>query len=379
MPPRIIRKYPIAKIKNSWRLCGPILLLAISSACVTKPTHSKARLSSRQSGDSIELSANYIQLARHWNRSADKVKIDFQNASYLRILNEQGRAEITIGDGPYYGMIELERLGENSTRLTTYAWGSLAKNIHEWRDELIRYSRQLSHEQENSERPEKSSSYTRPVPTTITAQPKPKPRIVPIVPGCSIGVIYENPNDPENLAYAPSYKLTNGDGIKHEDLLLIRELCELHDNDPKLAELLVRCDIAKDDIDRYYFIFPKDYGLSTFSPYISLKSYGQGLRVRIQYTGDDWLFVQSYKVAADDYRWQSPESDFERDHSAGTVWEWLDVPATQGKIEIAKRLANSEKSVIRFQGSQYNFDRTLTKAHKQSINTILSVFNLLEQ
>jgi hypothetical protein len=52
--------------------------------------------------------------------------------SYLSIIQNEGRAEITIGSGPYFGLIDLKKVTDRSTRVTAYAWGGLAYSIHEW-------------------------------------------------------------------------------------------------------------------------------------------------------------------------------------------------------------------------------------------------------
>ena len=76
-------------------------------------------------------------MARYWDDNAEKQTIDFKGASYLTIQKEEGRAEITIGNGPYYGLIELKRLDDATTEVASYSWGYMANRIAEWM-ELIR-------------------------------------------------------------------------------------------------------------------------------------------------------------------------------------------------------------------------------------------------
>ncbi len=104
-----------------------------------------------------------------------------------------------------------------------------------------------------------------------------------------------------------------------------------------------------------------------FILYISFYQKNPILRFKVKYYDDDWLFVHSFKVAADDYRWQSPEYDFKRDNASGDVWEWIDIPATEKEIEVSKALAISENSIIRFQGNQYYSDKKLEADQKQGI------------
>ncbi|WP_372012468.1 outer membrane protein assembly factor BamD [Pseudoxanthomonas sp. 10H] len=83
------------------------------------------------------------------------------------------------------------------------------------------------------------------------------------------------------------------------------------------------------------------------------------LRLRIQYYGDDWLFVRSVTVKADDKVYNLGALDFERDHSSGTVWEWVDIPVKDHAM--LNQWMNAERVVVRFNGDQYYDDFTLPK------------------
>ena len=118
-----------------------ILSLAffIVSGC-TIPVATKTEIRSMQVGTPFVKNANYLVLARYWDDNAEKVTIDFHGASFLTVREEEGRAEITIGNGPYYGMIELKKIDNQSTLVTTYAWGSIAGRIFEWEAMLRQFS-----------------------------------------------------------------------------------------------------------------------------------------------------------------------------------------------------------------------------------------------
>jgi hypothetical protein len=174
------------------------------------------------------------------------------------------------------------------------------------------------------------------------------------------------------------YTLSNGKQISKKNLKLIREVCARFGNKPEMAELLLDMEIDKDEVDYRFFISPTGTSLrSEAKLYIGFNDKDQWLRFKVKYYGDDWLFVSSYKVAADDYRWQSPKMNFERDHSSGSVWEWVDVSAKNKEIEVAKALANAGKSTIRFQGNQYYSDKQLDNDQKIAINKILRLYSLM--
>jgi len=192
------------------------------------------------------------------------------------------------------------------------------------------------------------------------------------------------PNSPiqlvsNKMSYGTKYyDLSNGKQVSEKNLKLIREVCSRFGNKPEMAELLLDMKIDKDEVNYRFFISPKGDPLrSEAKLYIGFNDQDQWLRFKVKYYGDDWLFVSSYKVAADDYRWQSPKLNFERDHSSGSVWEWIDVSAKNKEIEVAKALANAQKATIRFQGNQYYSDKQLQDDQKNSIKKILKLYSLM--
>lgn len=196
----------------------------------------------------------------------------------------------------------------------------------------------------------------------------------PLIPGSPIQLVSTD------VSYgSKSYKLSNGNSLSDKNLKLIREVCSKFGNKPEMADLLLNMNIKKDEVDYRFFITPKGKALrSEAELYIGFNDKDEWLRFKIKYYGDDWLFVSSYKIAGDDYRWQSPKVSFARDHSSGSVWEWSDVPASEKYIEVAKALANSAKSTIRFQGNQYYSDKQLQDDQKEGIKNILKLFQLMK-
>ena len=181
------------------------------------------------------------------------------------------------------------------------------------------------------------------------------------------------------MTYGTKYfTLSNGKQISEKNLKLIREVCKRFGNKPEMAKLLLNMKIDKDDVDYKFFISPTGNSLrSEAKLYIGFNDKKQWLRFKVTYYDDDWLFVSSYKVAADDYRWQSSKLKFERDNSSGSVWEWIDVAAKKKEIEVAKALANAKKATIRFQGDQYYSDKQLQDDQKISILKVLKLYSLM--
>lgn len=106
-------------------------------ACITTATKTKADVRQKQPTRKFLKKMNYVALARYWDDNAEKQTIDFKGASFLTIREEEERAEITIGNGPYYGLIELKQIDDHTTQVTSFSWGYMTHRIDEW-TELIR-------------------------------------------------------------------------------------------------------------------------------------------------------------------------------------------------------------------------------------------------
>ena len=112
-----------------------LLLICIFSltGCGTTPVRSKAEMRARVYAVPTTVQGNYLRLARHWDEHASKLSIDLVGASFLTVIEDERRAEITIGQGPYYGMIELKEIEPGLTLVSCFAWGGLTSQIDEWR------------------------------------------------------------------------------------------------------------------------------------------------------------------------------------------------------------------------------------------------------
>jgi hypothetical protein len=115
------------------RVIFVLFLSIITVGCATIPATTKADMANKLITESRK-TGNYLKLAHYWDDHAKKVTIDFKSATYLSIWENEGIAEITIGNGPYYGMIKLIALDKNNTLIKCYAWGSLSGKITEWKN-----------------------------------------------------------------------------------------------------------------------------------------------------------------------------------------------------------------------------------------------------
>ena len=103
------------------------------------------------------------------------------------------------------------------------------------------------------------------------------------------------------------------------------------------------------------------------------------LRLVCNYNAWDWIFFEKITYAADSERFYDYFSyyDVVRDNSGGEVWEYVDIDVYDSEIEMLWAIANSTTAIVRFEGDNYYYDYTVTPEQKESIRTMLIVFELL--
>ncbi len=101
-----------------------------------------------------------------------------------------------------------------------------------------------------------------------------------------------------------------------------------------------------------------------------------GMRLKIQYHSDNWLFIQSFTVFADSERFDRQNVRFEGDNSS-KVWEWYDEPATPQDMEMIMAVINSKDATIRFYGRQYQADRTITAKQKAALKNVITAYQAI--
>lgn len=114
--------------------------------------------------------------------------------------------------------------------------------------------------------------------------------------------------------------------------------------------------------------------------FVTGKSGKPALRLQIQYVADDWLFIRSFVIKADDatFTLNAPGlRDVERDNSAGKIWEWHDRAVGAQEREMLNAIAKSKRVILRCEGKQYQKDRELTDSEVQRIRTVLTAFKIL--
>ena len=113
-----------------------------------------------------------------------------------------------------------------------------------------------------------------------------------------------------------------------------------------------------------------------FYIYIGKKESQPWLRLYVQYHGSEWLFVQDMVIKSGDKTWNiTPDySEWKRDNSASSIWEWYDGAVGRTEVEILKAIASGDQTVVRFNGDTYYNDYVITAAEKKAVQNVLDAF-----
>ena len=125
---------------------------------------------------------------------------------------------------------------------------------------------------------------------------------------------------------------------------------------------------------------PQYTNYNSFHIYMGKEKDGKPwLRFRIQYTADDWLFIQSYIIKTDNssYTIETTYGEVETDNGSGGIWEWFDVPMDNTKYSIIKDIIDSKSVKLRYNGKQYYKDRFLSSTEKQGLKNVLDAYESL--
>jgi hypothetical protein len=108
-------------------------------------------------------------------------------------------------------------------------------------------------------------------------------------------------------------------------------------------------------------------------PYIGNKGDQYWLRLKFQYTSQDWLFINNTILMVDDEKFNISGS-WERDHDS-RIWEWLDIAVQEREYQMLKKIANSKTTKVRYEGNKYHDDRALTQEEKDIIKKTLEIYD----
>lgn len=117
-------------------------------------------------------------------------------------------------------------------------------------------------------------------------------------------------------------------------------------------------------------------------PYIGEKGGSYWLRCKVDYTANDWVFFDRIIINVDGVKRDTitfEYFDVTRDTVVGgKLWETADFAPTDSQIKLLSDIADSKKTIIRFQGNDYYYDMTVSKDDKQGIKDVLAAYDYVK-
>lgn len=119
--------------------------------------------------------------------------------------------------------------------------------------------------------------------------------------------------------------------------------------------------------------------VNSFHLYMGKKENGSPwLRLRIQYKGDDWLFIDNYNIKTDNDTYDvRPTERIERDNGVGGIWEWYDESLNSRTYSMIQDIITSKSVKIRHNGKQYYRDRRISSREKSALKNVLDAYEAL--
>lgn len=122
---------------------------------------------------------------------------------------------------------------------------------------------------------------------------------------------------------------------------------------------------------------PRTNNTRNVHAYIGKKDDHVWIRFKMTYNADDWLFVESvaFKVDGEDFSLNYRLfDDWERDNASGDIWEWKDVNMDRRTWNLVRKIADSDKTMMRYNGRQYYSDRDVSTEEKKALKNILLAY-----
>lgn len=103
----------------------------------------------------------------------------------------------------------------------------------------------------------------------------------------------------------------------------------------------------------------------------------KSLELFLNYTSrDGWLFVESAWLNLDGEELRVPTSRWFRDNDS-EIWEWASVTGPR-VIDLAERIANADRAVVRFRGQDFYDDHVVTATEKRVLREMLAAWRYLK-
>jgi len=104
-------------------------------------------------------------------------------------------------------------------------------------------------------------------------------------------------------------------------------------------------------------------------------SSAEALKLTIGYRDNDWLFIGKVTFLIDGQQFEVL-GKFERDHSYGTIYEWIDKNVEGDILTLLDKIIHSNSTKVRFTGDQYYKDATIYPEQKEALRNIYNHYKM---
>lgn len=151
--------------------------------------------------------------------------------------------------------------------------------------------------------------------------------------------------------------------------------------DEALASLRKEEDKVQKTTWYYPSVFPRYTDIRCYVlPYIGKNSSSAWLRLRMNFTSrGSWVFWKqiTFSIDGSNTTYYYKYSDITRDNDT-EVWEYNDIPVNDKELKLLNEIAESEETIVRFQGDDYHHDFTVSASDKAAIKQLLLAYEYLK-
>lgn len=135
-----------------------------------------------------------------------------------------------------------------------------------------------------------------------------------------------------------------------------------------------------DEIDGITWVSHRDAPLlgNYASIYFGVKNESSSnypIRLKLQYNDDNWLFIHSVTVKADEKLFELGGLDFKRDTVVTSVREWIDIPVKDH--EMLNQWMTAKRVLFRFNGDKYYHDFILPNEQQSQLREVYAAWKIM--
>lgn len=205
-----------------------------------------------------------------------------------------------------------------------------------------------------------------------------------VVLGVVLGVVIPKPEIEQKERYVdtPAYQNQQILSVEQEPELSAAEINRIREAGEAALENMY---LKEDNVSGNAFYHPNAYPQyvnirSYVLPYIGRNDQNYWLRLEYNYTGSRWVFWEELTFLVDDCRYYRSFDylDIHRDNNTD-VWEYADVSPDEDDIALLRRIANSNETIVRFEGDDRHYDLTISEEDKQAIKDVLDAYEYFDK